>query len=140
MSVERLPTLNATLNLIALVLLISAYVAVRHHRIALHRRLMLAAVTTSAAFLVSYVVYHAQVGSKPFPGTGWVRTFYLGMLITHIVLAATIVPMVLVTLRRGLAMRVTDHRRIARITLPLWAYVSATGVLVYVMLYVLYGT
>lgn len=139
MSVESLPTLNATLNLIALTLLLSAYVAVRRHRIALHRRLMLAAVSTSAAFLVTYVIYHAQAGSKAFPGTGWVRTFYLGMLFTHVVLAATIVPLVLVTLRRGLAMRVPDHRRIARVTFPLWAYVSATGVLVYVMLYVMWG-
>jgi putative membrane protein len=133
---EDLATLNAVLNLVALSLLLTAYWAVRRRRIDLHRRLMLATVATSTLFLISYVVYHAQAGSRPYTGTGVVRTFYLAMLATHVVLAAAIVPLVLVTLRRGLAMRVADHRRIARVTWPLWVYVSSTGVLVYLMLYV----
>jgi uncharacterized membrane protein YozB (DUF420 family) len=135
-SFEDLATVNASLNLVALSLLLAGYWAIRRRNIALHRRLMLSTVATSTLFLVSYVVYHAEVGSKPYQGTGVDRAFYLAMLATHVVLAAAIVPLVLVTLRRGLAMRVADHRRIARVTWPVWVYVSSTGVLVYVMLYV----
>ena len=93
---------------------------------------------TSAAFLVSYVTYHANVGSKPFPGQGPVRVVYLTILVTHIVLAAVIVPMALVTATRGLKGRFDRHVPLARWTLPLWMYVSVTGVVIYVMLYKLY--
>ena len=96
---------------------------------------MLAAFAMSALFLVSYVTYHAQVGSRPFPGTGLLRTVYFAILIPHVVLAAAVLPLAIVTLRRGLAMDVTRHRRIAKITLPIWLFVSVTGVIVYLMLY-----
>jgi putative membrane protein len=96
---------------------------------------MLAAFGTSALFLASYVVYHANIGSRPFQGQGAIRAVYFGILITHVVLAAAILPLSLVTLRRGLAAQYDRHRRIARWTLPIWLYVSVTGVIVYVMLY-----
>ena len=96
---------------------------------------MLTALTTSALFLTSYLVYHAKVGSVPFPGQGAVRTIYFTILITHVILAATIVPLALVTLSRALARRFDRHRRIARWTLPIWLYVSVTGVVIYLMLY-----
>ena len=99
---------------------------------------MLAAFATSILFLVSYVVYHAQVGSKPFPGTGVARVVYFVILIPHVILAATIVPLAIITLSRGLSSRFDQHRRIARWTLPLWLYVSVTGVIVYLMLYKMY--
>jgi putative membrane protein len=100
---------------------------------------MWSAVTVSGLFLISYVVYHASEGSKPFEGEGTARAVYLAILVSHVVLAAAIVPLVLVTLRRGHAMRVESHRTIARKTLPLWLYVSVTGVIVYLALYVLYA-
>ena len=96
---------------------------------------MIAAFCTSAAFLASYLTYHAQVGSKPFPGTGALRVIYCSVLIPHILLAAAILPLAIVTLRRGLARDDAAHRRIARITLPIWLFVSVTGVVVYLMLY-----
>ena len=108
---------------------------IKQGRIAAHKRTMIAAFTTSTLFLVSYVVYHAQVGSKPFPGTGLIRTIYFSILIPHIVLAAVIVPLAIVTLRRGLKRDDARHHRIATITLPLWLFVSVTGVVVYLMLY-----
>jgi uncharacterized membrane protein YozB (DUF420 family) len=135
MTVADLPALNATLNSLAAVLLVCGWVAIRGRRIALHRACMLAAFATSAAFLASYLVYHYHVGSKPFPGTGAIRVVYLSILVTHILLAITIVPLSLVTLSRALASRFDKHRRIARVTLPIWLYVSVTGVIVYVMLY-----
>ncbi len=135
MSVTDLPTLNAVLNLTATVLLVIGWVLIKAKRIDAHRRVMLAAFAASALFLVSYLVYHGQVGSKPFTGTGIVRTVYFAILIPHVVLAAAIVPLALVTLRRGLRRDDARHRRIARITLPLWLFVSVSGVVVYVMLY-----
>ena len=135
MSVSELPTLNAALNGVATVFLLAGYACIRARKIAAHRASMLAAVTASALFLVSYLVYHANAGSKPFPGTGPVRAAYFIILITHIVLAAAIVPMVLVTLARALRQRFDRHAAIARRTLPLWLYVSVTGVVIYVMLY-----
>jgi uncharacterized membrane protein YozB (DUF420 family) len=133
--VALLPHLNAALNATAAVLLTTAWVFIRSGRIAAHRRTMIAAFVTSSLFLTSYVIYHAQVGSKLFPGTGLARTIYFSILIPHVVLAAVVLPLAIVTLRRGLRRDDKRHRRIARWTLPLWLFVSVTGVVVYVMLY-----
>jgi uncharacterized membrane protein YozB (DUF420 family) len=130
-----LPAVNATLNATCAVLLSIGYVLIRKGRIEPHRKVMLAAFTTSVLFLTSYLVYHANIGSKHFPGQGAVRTVYLSILLTHTVLAVVIVPLVLVTLSRALSARFDRHRTIARYTLPLWFYVSVTGVIVYWMLY-----
>jgi uncharacterized membrane protein YozB (DUF420 family) len=138
MTISDLPALNATLNGIAGCLLAAGYVLIRRKRIAAHRACMIAAFVASTLFLISYVVYHAHVGSRPFPGHGAVRVIYFAILITHVILAATIVPMALVTLRRGLRLDVARHRRIARWTWPLWMYVSVTGVVIYLMLYRMY--
>jgi uncharacterized membrane protein YozB (DUF420 family) len=138
MGVSDLPALNAALNSVATVFLVAGYSFIRRRQVAAHRACMLAAVTSSALFLISYVIYHANAGSKPFPGTGPVRAVYFFVLITHIVLAAAIVPMVLMTLSRALQERFDRHAAIARRTLPLWLYVSVTGVVIYVMLYRLY--
>jgi uncharacterized membrane protein YozB (DUF420 family) len=138
MAISDLPALNATLNGIAGALLALGYYFIRHKRVAAHRACMLSAFVASTLFLVSYLIYHSQVGSRPFPGHGGVRLLYFTILITHIVLAAAIVPMALITLRRGLRLDVARHRRIARWTWPLWMYVSVTGVVIYVMLYRLY--
>ena len=135
MNVSDLPALNATLNGVAGILLSFGYAFIRRGRRAAHRACMLAACATSALFLVSYVVYHANAGSKPFPGTGPARAVYFVILITHVVLAAVILPMSLVTLTRALRGRFDRHVRIARWTLPIWLYVSVTGVVVYWMLY-----
>jgi uncharacterized membrane protein YozB (DUF420 family) len=135
MSVSDLPALNAALNGAATVFLVAGYVCIKARKIAAHRASMLAAVTASALFLVSYLVYHANAGSKPFEGTGPVRAVYFVILITHIVLAAAIVPMVLVTLARALRQRFDRHAAIARRTFPIWLYVSVTGVVIYLMLY-----
>jgi uncharacterized membrane protein YozB (DUF420 family) len=135
MTVRDLPTLNAALNALAAGFLIWGFVLIRTGRREAHRRAMLAAVTCSAVFLVSYLAYHAQVGSVRFARTGPIRTVYLTILLTHTVLAAAILPLVLVTLRRAQRGDFARHRRLARITFPLWAYVSITGVVVYWMLY-----
>jgi uncharacterized membrane protein YozB (DUF420 family) len=135
MSVTDLPALNATLNGIAGAFLLYGFYCIRRGRIERHRRAMLAAFTTSTLFLISYVIYHANVGSRPFTGVGPIRLVYFTILITHIVLAAAIVPMALVTLKRGLVRDDARHRRIAKITWPIWMYVSVTGVVIYVMLY-----
>jgi putative membrane protein len=134
-TVHELPTLNAFLNATSAVLLVIGWRFIRAKNIAAHRRTMTAAFVCSCVFLVSYLAYHAQVGSVKFPGRGTVRTVYLGILLTHTVLAAAVAPMALTTFvlaRRG---RFETHRRLARVTLPLWLYVSVTGVVVYVMLY-----
>ena len=136
--ITDLPAVNATLNASSAVLLVLAYRAIRGHAIERHRKLMLAAAAVSTVFLVCYLVYHAHVGSVRFTGRGPVRTLYFAILITHTILAATIVPLVLRTLFLGLKRRDPQHRRIARWTLPLWLYVSVTGVVIYVMLYQLY--
>ena len=135
MSVADLPTLNAALNATSGVLLLTGYVLIRNGHIEAHRRAMISAFVCSAAFLTSYVIYHAQAGSKPFTGTGVARTIYFSILIPHVVLAAAVLPMAMLTLRRGLTRNDAAHRRIARITLPVWLFVSVTGVVVYVMLY-----
>lgn len=135
MTVADLPHLNATLNAISAIFLIRGYYLIRSRRIDAHRRSMMSAFIASTLFLASYVVYHAQIGSRPFPGTGLLRVVYFSILIPHVVLAAGVLPLALVTLVRGLRRDDTRHRRIARWTLPLWLFVSVTGVLVYVMLY-----
>jgi uncharacterized membrane protein YozB (DUF420 family) len=134
-TVRDLPTLNAVLNALSAGFLLWGYVLIRTGRRAAHRRAMLAAVTCSTVFLASYLTYHAQVGSVRFARTGVLRTVYLTILLTHTVLAVAIVPLVLVTLRRALRGDFARHRALARLTLPLWAYVSVTGVVVYWMLY-----
>jgi uncharacterized membrane protein YozB (DUF420 family) len=126
---------NATLNAIAAVLLAVGYVFIRRGRIAQHRTCMLGAFSTSALFLTSYLIYHAQAGSKPFPVQGTIRTLYLAILASHVVLAAAILPLALVTLTRALRGEYARHVAIARWTLPIWLYVSVTGVVVYWMLY-----
>jgi uncharacterized membrane protein YozB (DUF420 family) len=129
------PTLNAALNLTSAVLLTTGYLAIRRRRTTVHRNCMLAAVGTSILFLISYLLYHAEAGTTRFTGEGGMRTIYLTILLTHSVLAVVIVPLVVITLVRALRGRFELHRRIARITLPTWLYVSVTGVVVYVMLY-----
>jgi uncharacterized membrane protein YozB (DUF420 family) len=133
--VTDLPAVNALLNAASAALLFTGYVLIRQRRLEAHKRVMLAAVACSTLFLASYLVYHAQVGSVRFRGQGPVRTVYFTILITHTVLAVAIVPLVAVTLARGLRGRFDRHRRIARVTLPLWGYVSVTGVVIYWMLY-----
>jgi putative membrane protein len=137
-TVTDLPLLNATLNATCFVLLTTGYILIRRGRIAQHRAVMIAAFCTSVIFLVSYLTYHAQIGSKHFPGQGPVRYLYFTILLTHTILAAAIVPLVLITLSRGLKRRDERHRALARWTLPIWMYVSVTGVIVYLMLYRLY--
>ena len=133
--VSVLPTVNATLNGIATVFLISAFVAIKRGNKALHKRLMLSACLTSILFLISYVIYHQSSGMTKFLGTGWSRTLYFTILFTHIPLAALVVPFASVTVFLGLTERYEKHRKIARWTLPIWLYVSITGVLVYFFLY-----
>ena len=135
MEIANLPTLNASLNALAAVFLVAGYVMIRSRRIDAHRRCMLSALGTSALFLISYVIYHANAGSVPFRGTGAIRVVYFAVLIPHVILAAAILPLALVTTARGLRGDYTRHVRIARWTLPLWLYVSVTGVIVYLMLY-----
>jgi uncharacterized membrane protein YozB (DUF420 family) len=133
--VSALPALNATLNATSAILLTIGWFHIKARRIQAHRRFMIAAFVSSSCFLLSYVIYHAQVGSKHFPGTGIARTIYFSILIPHVTLAAVVLPMAIVTLRRGLRRDDARHRRLARITLPIWLFVSVTGVIVYVMLY-----
>jgi putative membrane protein len=135
MTINDLPALNAFLNSLAAILLIAGWWFIGHQRRGAHRAAMLSAVVVSALFLTSYVVYHASAGSRPFPGTGPIRGVYFTILITHVILAATIVPMVLMAVSRALKGRFDRHVRIARWTLPLWLYVSVTGVVIYAMLY-----
>ena len=135
MEIADLPALNASLNALASVFLVVGYVFIRRRRRDAHRRSMLLALTTSALFLVSYVIYHANAGSVPFRGTGAIRIVYFAILIPHVILAATILPLALITAARGLRGDYTRHVRIARWTLPLWLFVSVTGVIVYLMLY-----
>jgi putative membrane protein len=135
MDIDSLPAVNATLNAISGVLLIAGYLLMRARRIALHRRVMMAAFGTSSLFLICYLVYHANVGSVRFTRPGFVRPLYYTVLITHVTLAASVLPLAIITLSRGLKARYPQHRRIARWTFPIWLYVSVTGVLVYVLLY-----
>jgi uncharacterized membrane protein YozB (DUF420 family) len=135
MTVHDLPALNATLNALSGVLLVTGYLLIRSGHVRQHRMCMISAFITSSAFLVSYIVYHAQVGSVRFTRQGFVRPLYFTILITHVTLAATVLPLAIITLSRGLKARYARHRAIARWTLPIWLYVSVTGVLVYTLLY-----
>lgn len=135
MSYTDLPALNASLNATSAVFLSIGWLLIRRRRIEAHRLCMLSAFVVSALFLISYVVYHANVGSVPYQGQGAIRTVYFAILITHVILAAAILPLAIVTLSRALSRRFDRHRKIARWTLPIWLYVSVTGVVIYVMLY-----
>ncbi|HEX9799504.1 MAG TPA: DUF420 domain-containing protein [Thermoanaerobaculia bacterium] len=135
LEISLLPTLNALLNALVLVLLLRGFWHIRHGRRDQHRRAMLGAFAGSVIFLVSYLVYHFVVGSVRFPGTGGVRTLYLAILATHTVLAALVPVLATITLGLALRGRFDLHPRIARWTLPIWIYVSVTGIVVYVMLY-----
>lgn len=134
-SLEQLPKLNATLNALSALLLMLGYLCIRRRWVAAHRACMIGALTLSILFLTSYLIYHSQVGTTRFLGTGWSRPLYFTILGTHTILAIVIVPLVLITLRRALRQQFARHKRLARWTLPLWLYVSLTGVLVYFMLY-----
>jgi putative membrane protein len=138
LSFSNLPLLNAVLNGMSTLLLSGGYLAIRRRNIAVHKGFMLSACATSVLFLVSYVTYHYQVGSRSFLGQGGIRLVYFAVLISHTILAAVIAPLVLMTLYWALTARWPKHRRLARWTLPLWIYVSVTGVVIYLMLYQLY--
>ena len=135
MELSDLPGLNAGLNGLAGMLLLAGYGSIRARKIALHRRFMLAACTASTLFLISYLIYHFHQPTTPYSGQGALRYVYFAVLIPHIVLAVALVPLVPITLYRALKGRLERHRRLARITLPIWLYVSVTGVVVYLMLY-----
>lgn len=130
-----LPTLNAILNSLAGVLLVLGFVFIKQKKIALHRACMLAAFGVSSAFLVSYLVHHARVGSVPFKGPASLKPVYYAILVPHVLLAAAVVPMALTTISRGLKGNVVKHKPLARVTLPVWLFVSVSGVVVYLMLY-----
>ena len=130
-----LPLLNAILNATSAVLLSIGMILIKQKKIDAHRRFMISAFVTSSLFLTSYLIYHANIGSKPYPGTGIMRTVYFSILIPHVILAAAVLPLAIITLSRGLKMDVQRHRKIAKITLPVWLFVSVTGVIVYLMLY-----
>ena len=130
-----LPALNATLNATSAALLTTGWFFIKSGNVTAHRRCMISAFVTSSLFLISYVIYHAQSGSKPYPGAGFMRYVYFSILIPHVKLAAVVLPMAIITLGRGLRREDLRHRRLARWTLPIWLFVSVTGVIVYVMLY-----
>lgn len=131
--------LNATLNGISAVLLAAGYTAIRMGKKEAHKKFMISAFGVSCAFLASYLIYHYRVGDVKFQGQGWIRPLYFTILISHIILAAVIVPLILVTLRRAWLERFDKHKLIARWTLPLWFYVSVTGVIIYLMVYQIYA-
>ena len=134
-ALEDLPALNAGLNTLSALFLLTGFLCIRRRRVAAHRACMLSALGTSTLFLISYLTYHFQVGTTRFTATGWIRPLYFTILATHTVLAVVIVPLVLLTLRRALRREFPRHARLARWTLPLWFYVSVTGVVIYVLLY-----
>ena len=139
MTVSDLPPINASLNALSAVFLAAGFVFIRRKNIPAHRRCMISAFVTSTIFLACYLTYHFSVRVvTKFSGQGLIRPIYFGMLISHIILAITILPLAIVTLSRALRERFDAHRRIARVTWPLWMYVSVTGVLVYLMLYQFY--
>jgi len=138
LGIEVLAHVNAALNLTSAILLVSGWLLIKRKRIARHRRVMIAAVVTSALFFTSYITYHANIGSKPFAGTGVIRTIYFAILVPHVLLAALTLPFIIVTFIRGLKRDDARHRRLARKTMPVWLFVSVSGVVVYLMLYHLY--
>lgn len=133
------PALNAGLNGASAIMITIGRMFIRRHRVRLHRACMISAVATSSLFLISYLYYHAHVGSVHFPGQGWVRPVYFTILISHTLLAVAVVPLVLISLNYALREKFDRHRRIVRWAYPVWLYVSVTGVVVYVMLYQIYG-
>jgi len=133
------PAINASLNGVSAVLLTTGRVLIRKKRVSEHRVCMISAVITSAIFLACYLYYHAHVRSVHFPGQGWIRPVYFSILISHTILAAAVPPLALITLTLGLRSKFDRHRRIARWTFPIWLYVSVTGVIVYLLLYQIYG-
>jgi len=135
MELSDLPTVNASLNALSATLLVTGFILIRRGRVRAHRAVMLTAFTCSTLFLLTYLVYHFQVGSVPYTGTGPIRTVYFTVLLTHTVLAAAVPFLAVITLVRALRERFDRHRAIARWTLPIWLYVSVTGVVIYVMLY-----
>ena len=135
MNFALLPSVNALLNGCSALLLIAAYIFIKQYKIIWHRNTMLAATSFSILFLISYLTYHYQAGSTPFQGTGNVRIVYFTILLSHTVLAMVNLPLVIITIKRGLSGVYPKHRKIARLTLPLWLYISITGVIIYLMLY-----
>lgn len=133
--IQSLPLANAILNATSTLLLITGYVFIRRKDRVRHRACMLGALTASVLFLISYLVYHYNVGSVRFTGQGWVRTLYFVVLISHTILAVAIPPLAVITLIRAVGGEFAKHKRIARWTFPIWLYVSFTGVVIYVMLY-----
>ena len=138
LSLTDLPAVNAILNATSAILLSTGYRFIRRRQVSAHKRCMMAAFGTSTLFLISYLTYHYHVGSRPFQGQGWVRPLYFTILISHTILAAIIVPLALITLYRAWKAEFATHARVARWTLPIWLYVSITGVIIYVMLYQLF--
>ena len=135
LDVSALPTVNAALNATSAILLVAGFVFIRRRRVRAHLTCMASAFAVSTLFLVSYVTYHYHAGSRPFTGQGWIRPVYFVLLLTHIVLATVIVPLALTTLYRAWRGQFVRHVAIARWTLPIWLYVSVTGVAVYLLLY-----
>ena len=135
MTISYLPSLNAILNATSALLLIAGFIFIKRKEIHRHKLCMVSAFVCSTVFLISYLIYHYHIGSKSFPGQGWVRPLYFSILISHTTLAVVAVPLVLRTLYLALRGRFAAHERLARWTLPLWLYVSVTGVVVYLMLY-----
>jgi uncharacterized membrane protein YozB (DUF420 family) len=134
------PALNASLNGVSAVLIVTGHSLIRQGKVQLHRACMLSAVIVSSAFLACYLYYHAHVGSVHFPGQGWARPVYFSILISHTILAAAVPVLVVLTLVFAFRRKFERHRNIARWTYPIWLYVSVTGVIVYLMLYQIYGS
>ncbi|MFP5492425.1 MAG: DUF420 domain-containing protein [Bacteriovoracia bacterium] len=135
MTINDLPTLNASLNGVSTLLLTWGYISIHRGNKELHKKIMISALVVSAAFLVSYLIYHYHAGSKPFPDLGFIKTIYLLILVPHIILAAVMVPMILKTFWHAFREEWEPHKKIARLTFPIWMYVSITGVIIYMMLY-----
>jgi putative membrane protein len=134
-SIESLPAINSTFNALSTICLISGYIAIKKNNKKVHIFFMLSALLWSTVFLICYLIYHYHVGSKPFPNLGWIKTLYLFILIPHIILAAVMVPLILKTFWHAFRSEFILHKKWAKITLPIWLYVSVTGVLIYFMLY-----
>ena len=135
---SQLPAVNAALNGLSALFLLAGFVCIRNKKVAAHRACMLSAVVCSILFLISYLTYHAKAGTTHFQNPAWFRPYYLTLLTSHTILAATIVPLIIITLSRALRVRFDAHKKLARWTWPLWMYVSVTGVLIYLLLYQIY--